>query len=210
MSGTCTRASTQLSNSDTASTMNRSRTYTPAVSGERKMGKNARMAISVAPSRGIAVCRPMAVRASMRGRPLRMPTSMPSIITMALSTSIPIARIRAPSDTRCMVPSSPARKVSEPSTISTRLMPMMMPLRMPMNIMSTTITMATDSMRLSTNVPSDAPTRSGWKNTLWHSTPVGNRVSRRWSIHFSTLSPTLSMSVPDEAAMSMPRAFSPS
>ncbi len=54
ISGTWTRANIQLSNRETASTMNRSRIYHPAVSG-RYTGKNASMAIRVAPNSGIAV-----------------------------------------------------------------------------------------------------------------------------------------------------------
>ena len=161
ISGTCTSASTQLSSKDTASTMNRSRVYTPAVSGDRKMGRKAMMAISVAPSRGIAVWRPMAVIASMRFLPAFRSTSMPSTMTMALSTSIPIASTKAASDTRCMVPSAVYRNRNEPNTVTMRLMPMMIPLLKPMASIRITTTMMTDSIRLMTKVPKEAPTRSG-------------------------------------------------
>ena len=158
ISGTCTSASTQLSSKDTASTMNRSRVYTPAVSGDRKMGRKAMMAISVA---GIAVWRPMAVIASMRFLPAFRSTSMPSTMTMALSTSIPIASTKAASDTRCMVPSAVYRNRNEPNTVTMRLMPMMIPLLKPMASIRITTTMMTDSIRLMTKVPKEAPTRSG-------------------------------------------------
>ena len=105
MMGTSTSASTHDSSSDTASTMNMSRTYSPVTSGLMKMGRNARMAIAVAPSSGMAVLRPMAVRASERGLPAFLSTRIPSTMTMALSTSIPMARMNEPSDTRCSVPS---------------------------------------------------------------------------------------------------------
>ena len=104
--------------------MKRSRTYTPAVSGLMKMGKNANMAISVAPNNGIAVFCPMEVKASTRGFPNFMSTMMPSTITMALSTSIPIAKMKLASDTRCKVPSKPFRIKKEPNTITTKLEPM--------------------------------------------------------------------------------------
>ena len=120
------------------------------------------MAISVAPSSGMAVCRPMAVIASMRGLPAFRSTSMPSMMTMALSTSMPIARTKAPSDTRCMVPFMVCRNRNEPNTVTTRLMPMMTPLLKPMAIIRMMTTMATDSIRLTMNVPSELPTRSGW------------------------------------------------
>ena len=68
------------------------------------MGRKAIMAISVAPRRGMAVCLPMAVMASIRFLPAFKSTSMPSMMTMALSTNIPIASTKAANDTRCMVP----------------------------------------------------------------------------------------------------------
>lgn len=53
------------------------------------------IAINVAPNNGIAVCRPIAVIASILSFPAFKSTNMPSIITMALSTSIPIASTKA-------------------------------------------------------------------------------------------------------------------
>ena len=141
--------------------MKRSLTYTPAVSGERNTGRNARIAMSVAPRSGIAVFLPIAVSASMRGFPLFRSTRMPSIMTMALSTSIPIARINAPKDTRCILPSAIPRSRKEPMTITMRDMPMIMPLLMPITSMSIAITITTDSMRLMKNVESASVTRSG-------------------------------------------------
>ena len=66
----------------------------------RKMGMKARMAMSVALSNGSAVLRPIAVSASMRGTPACLSTRMPSMMTMALSTNMPIAKMNDPSDTR--------------------------------------------------------------------------------------------------------------
>ena len=126
------------------------------------MGRNDRMAISVAPSNGMAVRLPTPVIASARGWPVLRSTSMPSTITMALSTSIPIARMKVASETRCMVPSKYASTRNEPNTMTIRLNPITMPLRMPMKNISITTTISTDSIRLSTKTPSDSVTRSGW------------------------------------------------
>ena len=120
------------------------------------------MAISVAPSSGIAVFRPMAVIASRRGFPSFRSIRMPSTITMALSTSIPMARMNAASDTRCMEPSIVPSSRKEPMTMITRLVPMMTPLLNPMTSISIATTMMTDSIRLMKNVPRASITRSGW------------------------------------------------
>ena len=120
------------------------------------------MAISVAPSSGIAVFRPMAVIASRRGFPSFRSIKMPSTITMALSTSIPMARMNAASDTRCIVPSAIPRIRNDPTTVTTRLMPMIIPLRKPIVSIRMATTITTDSIRFIRNVPSASLTRSGW------------------------------------------------
>ena len=142
--------------------MNRSLTYTPAVSGERKTGRKARMAIKVAPRSGMAVLLPMEVIASMRGLPRFRSIRMPSIITMALSTSIPIARINAASDTRCMEPSIMPNNKNEPITVTIRLVPMITPLLKPMTSINIATTITTDSIRLMKKVARASVTRSGW------------------------------------------------
>ena len=115
------------------------------------------MAIRVAPSKGIAVCRPIAVIASILSFPAFKSTNMPSIITMALSTSIPIASTKAAS----IVPPANCRKRNDPKTVTTKLMPIIRPLLNPIASISINTTMTTDSIRLMTNVPSESPTRSG-------------------------------------------------
>ena len=127
-----------------------------------KMGRKAMMAISVAPSSGMAVCLPMAVMASIRFFPAFRSTSMPSMMTIALSTNIPIARTNAASDTRCIVPPAVYRNINEPKTVTTRLIPIMTPLLNPIATIRMSTTMMTDSIRLMMNVPNEAPTRSGW------------------------------------------------
>ena len=87
---------------------------------------------------------------------------MPSTMTIALSTSIPIASTKAANDTRCMVPPVVPSTRKEPKTMTTRLAPMMSPLRKPIVNISTMTTISTDSIRLSTNWPNDSVTRSGW------------------------------------------------
>ena len=72
-----------------------------------------------------------------------------------------MARMNAASDTRCIVPSAIPRIRNDPTTVTTRLMPMIIPLRKPIvSIRMATIT--TDSIRFIRNVPSASLTRSGW------------------------------------------------
>ena len=168
------------------------------------------MAMSVAPSSGMAVLRPIAVIASRRGRPSLRSTRMPSTMTMALSTSIPMARMKAASETRCIVPSKSPRMRNEPTTIITRLMPMIMPLRKPIVSMRIATTMSTDSTRFTKKVVSASVTCSGWKKTLWHSMPAGNRSASSSASRRSTSAPTLTISVPEAAATAMPNARCPS
>ena len=127
-----------------------------------KIGRKAMIAIKVAPSKGIAVCRPIAVIASIRLLPAFRSTSIPSIITIALSTSIPIASTNDASETRCIVPSTKYRNRKEPNTVTTRLIPIITPLLNPIVIIRMTTTIMTDSIRLRMNVPNEPDTRSGW------------------------------------------------
>ena len=191
--GACRSASSQLNSRETAITIKRSRTYTPAVSGLIKIGKKANIAIRVAPSSGIAVFLPMEVSASLRGLPALRSTRMPSTITMALSTSIPIARMKAPRETLCRVPSKKLSTRKEPKTITTSESPRIMPLFSPIKKMSTTTTISTDSSRFSRKVLSESDTLSGWKKTFSYSTPTGNCAESDSSFS-STLLPTLRMS----------------
>ena len=104
----------------------------------------------------------MEVIASMRGLPRFRSIRMPSIITMALSTSIPIARIKAASDTRCMEPSIMPNNKNEPITVTIRLVPMITLLLKPMTSINIATTITTDSIRLMKKVARASVTRSGW------------------------------------------------
>ena len=83
------------------------------------------------------------------------------MITMALSTSIPMAKMKAARETRCIVPSIKPRIRKLPMTMTQSEVPMMMPLLMPMKNIRMTTTISTLSMRFNTKVPSESTTRSG-------------------------------------------------
>lgn len=104
--------------------------------------------MSVAPSNGIAVFLPIAVIASIRGLPRFKSTRIPSIITMALSTNIPIAKINVANDTRCMDPSATPNRKIDPATVMIKLKPIITPLLKPMVSIKIATTMITDSTKL--------------------------------------------------------------
>ncbi len=86
---------------------------------------------------------------------------MPSIITIALSTNIPIAKMNEASDTRCIDPLTAPNIRNEPMTMTIRLNPMMTPLLNPIVIIRMTTTIMTDSIRLMKKVVRESVTRSG-------------------------------------------------
>ena len=83
------------------------------------------------------------------------------MITMALSTSIPMAKMKAARETRCIVPSMKPRSRKLPMTMTQSEVPMMMPLLMPIKNIRMTTTITTLSIRFITKVPSESTTRSG-------------------------------------------------
>jgi hypothetical protein len=86
----------QLSSSEISMTRNSERVYSPVLSGEKPIGTKARTAMKVAPSKGMAVCWVISLAALMRSMPREIRTRMPSVTTIALSTSMPSAMISAP------------------------------------------------------------------------------------------------------------------
>lgn len=81
-------------------------------------------------------------------------------MTIALSTSIPIARMNAASETRCIVPPVIPSSRNVPMTIVSRLNPMITPLRNPIVIIRIAMTINTDSTRLMKKVERAPVTRS--------------------------------------------------
>jgi hypothetical protein len=86
----------------------------------------------------------------------------PSATTMALSTSIPRARMRAPRETFCrsMCIRYMPMKVIRMFNISTK--PMRRPLLRPMKSMRSPMTIPTDSTRFITKAFTDSVTMSLW------------------------------------------------
>ena len=84
------------------------------------------------------------------------------MMTMALSTSIPIATMKAPSEMRCSVVPHSSRMGNDTAMVSTSPKPMMAPLRKPIVKTSTRMTMATDSTRFHMKELMAWSTFSGW------------------------------------------------
>ncbi len=91
-------ARNQLSVSEIMMTRNRVRVYSPVASGDIPTAAKAKMATIVAPKRGHMVWATTAMEASFAFIPFCIRTRMPSVMTMELSTSIPMAMMRAPRD----------------------------------------------------------------------------------------------------------------
>ena len=150
---------------------------------------NVAAAITVAPSSGNAVFLPIRNRYVFGPSPRFLSTRIPSIITTALSTSIPIAMMNAPNEIRCNVVPITSRIGNDTATVSTSPKPMMTPLRNPIVKTSTRITIRTDSSKFSMKDEMAALTLSGWKKILSIVNPAGRVFSKLASLS-STALPT--------------------
>ena len=92
---------------------------------------------------------------------------------MALSTSIPIAIIKAPNEIRCNVVPHISRIGKEPAIVNTRPAPIINPLRRPIVKMRAMITIRTDSTKLTMKELIASSTLSGWKKIFSISIPAG-------------------------------------
>ncbi len=92
--------------------------------GDRPIALKARMPTTVPPSSGHTVARTTAPAAGATASPFCSRTRMPSVTTIALSTSMPSAMISAPSEMRCIAMPSIHIAISVPATVSTSTAPM--------------------------------------------------------------------------------------
>ena len=127
---------------------------------------------------------------------------------MALSTSIPIATMKAPREMRCRVLPASSRMGNDTAMLSTRLVPMIMPPRKPYMNMRTMMTMSTDSRRLTMKPLMAEFTWSGWKKILSVAKPTGTRCITS-AIFSSTALPTSGTMTPSLHVRQMPKAGLP-
>ncbi len=106
------------------------------------------MPITVAPRSGHCVFLTASSAASSRRFPRCTPVSIPSVTTIALSTSMPIAMMSAPSEIRSISRPNWFMKKIVPSTVRNSTDPTVRPARHPIDTIRTITTMATDSARL--------------------------------------------------------------
>ena len=154
-------------------TQNKEPAYSPISVGDKPIALKARMPTTVPPSKGNCVPLTTAIAALWACSPFCMRTKMPSVTTMALSTSIPRAMIKAPSDTRCMAISSIYMAIKVPATVSNNTSPTITPLRQPINRISTSTTIATAAAKFSTKPSTASRTESDWYDTTCKSIPTG-------------------------------------
>ena len=126
-------------------TAKRENRNSPEASGDSPMPAKAMAPMMVAPKGGTCVLRAASCAASAAGRPLRISTCMPSALTMALSTTLPMAMIRAPRRMRStLMPKSTVKKKGK-TTVSASVTPTTTAARAPMK---RAIITPTDSARL--------------------------------------------------------------
>jgi hypothetical protein len=161
-SGVMVTAKSQLSSIEYRITQNSEPAYSPMSVGDRPMALKARMPTAVPPSSGHCVACTTAMAAARRSSPRCRRTRMPSVTTMALSTSMPSAMISAPKEMRCIAMPSSCIAMSVPATVKTSTTPTMSALCTPMNSTSTPTTMTTAAIRLDTKPFTAARTESDW------------------------------------------------
>ena len=105
------------------------------------------MPMTVAPSSGMLVALSVSAAASSGVWPRAMPITMPSAMTMALSTSIPMAMISAPRLIRSISIPRTAMKKTVASTVRPRVAPTTRPARQPIVSISAPTTITTDCKR---------------------------------------------------------------
>ena len=149
-SGTIVTASNQESSKEIATTWNRETRKCPLLSSDRLMGAKARMPMIVAPRSGYWVRDTDWIAAFFGVKPRRTPTTIPSAITMPLSTSMPIAIISAPSEMRCNSISSTHIISIVPMTVRNKTTPTTVPARQPMKRFRASMTVNTEIPRFLT------------------------------------------------------------
>ena len=131
------------------------------------------------------------------------------MMTMELSTSMPMAMMNAPREMRCSVLPATRRMGKVMAMVSTRPVPMISPLRKPMVNISTMMTMRTDSSRFIMKPLTASFTLSGWKNIFSIVRPTGTSFMVS-STFASTALPTSGTMTLSFIATQMARAGLPS
>ena len=107
--------------------------------------------MTVAARRGKRVVATAAMADSRGLRPCLIRVIIPSVTTIALSTSIPIAIIIAPSEIRCSSIPVAAITPMVPVTVSNNTAPTITPARQPINRHSAAMTVVMEAVRFSRN-----------------------------------------------------------
>lgn len=116
-------ASTQDMSSEMPITAKSENRNSPVASGLRPIAAKAMMPMTVAPSSGICVFDAASSAASRERRPRFMALCMPSATSIALSTSMPIAMINAPSEIRSISMENSFMNRSVPTTVNRSVVP---------------------------------------------------------------------------------------
>ena len=201
-------ANTQLRSSEIISTLKSEPQYSPVESCEAPIGAKERIAITVAPRSGHCDCFTTLIAAWVRLSPFSAAMSTASVMTMALSTSIPSAMMNAPSEMRSKMRPISFITATVAKTVRSRIAPMRTPLRIPMVKRRTAITITTDSTRFTTKPFTASSTVEAWCETMPNSIPIG--VSGRSSfMRLSMAAPIVITLPPFTVEMPSPTAGLP-
>ena len=198
----------QLNMSEIKITINRERQYSPVLSSDVPMAAKPATATTVAPNNGMAVWPTMSLAAFMASMPCCMRIRMPSVTTMALSTSIPRAITSAPNEMRSRVMLPIFIKINVPKMVTAKIAPMIRPLRKPMETNSTSTTIAMEASRFCLKPSMAKVTAWDCSEMMLMSMPTGVSGIRARSLS-SMPWPMVTTLPPDTVEIPMPMAGTP-
>ena len=150
--GTTVMANIQLYISEIITTQNRCPVYSAVEPGAKPIGAKASIPTSVPPNKGQIDRLIIFLTISSFLSPRCVPTSMPSVTTMALSTNIPSAMINAPNEMRCMGMFNRYIVASVAAIVMIKVAPIIMDDFIPMKKNKVTSTMASAATTFNTKL----------------------------------------------------------
>ena len=130
----------------------------PVASSDNPIPENAAIPIIVAPSNGHCVRLIMYCAALIGLLPMATRSIIPSAITIALSTSMPMAMTIAPNEMRCNCIPINHMNNKVPITVTSNTAPTTTPERQPINKHNVSVTTATDITKFNKNPSTDSST----------------------------------------------------
>ncbi len=153
-------ANIQLNIREIRTTQNRSPVNSAVLPGAKPMGPKAIIPTKVPPKSGHLVPSTISLTISIFLRPLCIPTKIPSVTTIALSTIIPNAMMSAPSEMRCIGIPPISIVASVAPMVSNKIAPIISADCKPIKRNSVTMTITNAAITLATKFFTEASTIS--------------------------------------------------